>query len=90
MRKKISKRRRRESIALGARIIREGWIREPGWKRKDAGYEVKAEFNGLEIVSSGNDELDTYHLLLDFIKDEGFLSWITQNNYSQRELEIYL
>ena len=68
MRRKISKRKRKEAISLGAQILSEHWIREPGWKRKQIGYGVKAMFDGWTISSAGYDELDAYHLLLDCLK----------------------
>ena len=76
MRKKIAKRIRRQCIKGGMKIIREEFISEPGWKRKDCGMEVVAEFHGWKIVACGKDLLESYRMLAEEIKDE---QWYMQS-----------
>lgn len=68
MRRKISKRRRRRAILLGAEILKERWLSEPGWKRKDIGYGVDAKYKDWNILVCGYDELEAYRNLIECIK----------------------
>lgn len=63
MRRKIAKRKRRD-ILQRATIVKEEWIREPGWRRKDCAYVVEARCCGWKIFSPGYDELEAYKGLL--------------------------
>lgn len=65
MRRKISRRKRKEALARGVKIVREEWVREPGWKRKDIGYAVEGEYRGWKLVACGHDELEAFHGLME-------------------------
>lgn len=69
MRAKIAKRLRRECIRRGAVIKDEHFTKEPGWKRKDCGVCVIAEYGGWNMASIAYDYLCAYRMLLDEIKD---------------------
>ena len=88
MRRKISKRKRRDAIKSGLRIVSEQWVRKTGWARKDIGFSISGEYEGYKITCSGFDELEAYSMLLDFIKDEEMVRWITKNVCNQDSLEI--
>ena len=65
MRRKISRRKRKEALARGVKIVREEWVREPGWKRKDIGYAVEGEYRGWKLAACGHDELEAFHGLME-------------------------
>ena len=75
MRAKIANRLRRECVRRGAVIKDEHFTKEPGWKRKDCGVCVYAEYKGGKIVSIAHDYLEAYRMLLECIdwEDEGGL-----------------
>ena len=64
MRRKIARRVRKQIIRAGAKIKKEHWVKEPGWKRKDCGYSVDIEYCGWKIFACGFDKLETYRDLL--------------------------
>ncbi len=70
MRRKISKRIKKNATRLGATIVKERWVKRPELKRKEWGYSVIANYNGWSITSLGKDELDAYRGLLDTITDD--------------------
>ena len=57
MRRKIAKRLRRECLRNGIQITKEAFIREPGWKRKDCGYEINFIYRGWKVWCIGFDSL---------------------------------
>lgn len=69
MRKKIAKRLRRQCLRGGMEIIKEEFIREPGWKRKDCGVCVEVKYHGWTIAALGFDWLEAYRMLVDEIDD---------------------
>lgn len=75
MRAKIAKRLRRECLRRGVEIKREEFTKEPGWRRKDCGVCVNAEYKGGKIASIADDYLEAYRMLLECIDwiDEGGL-----------------
>ena len=70
MRRKIAKRKRRELLRYGATILEEGWIREPGWSRKDIGYGINFQYREWNCSCAGRDELEAYQDALWIIKNE--------------------
>ena len=69
MRRKISKRLKKNATRLGVTIVKERWLKYPKWKRKEWRYSVITNYNGWSITSLGKDELDAYRELLDTITD---------------------
>lgn len=65
MRNRFAKYKRSNLLRQGAKIITEKWIKEPGWKRKDIGYEVIFLYNGLEYHCASHDKLSAYQLALE-------------------------
>lgn len=60
MRRKIAKRLRRECMRDGIQITKEAFIREPGWKRKDCGYEINFVYRGWKVWCCGHDILQAW------------------------------
>ena len=81
MRRKIAKIRRREALTLGAEIEREFWSngdvdveapRLPKIRDKQSawGFVVYATYNGWHVRCIGNNELDAYQVLLEYMKND--------------------
>lgn len=60
MRKKFAMQKRRDLIRKGAKILHEGFVRQPGWRRKDCGYGVEFEYDGHNCLCGGDDMLEAY------------------------------
>lgn len=60
MRRKIAKRLRRECMRNGIQITKEAFICEPGWKRKDCGYEINFVYRGWKVWCCGHDILQAW------------------------------
>lgn len=70
MRRKFAKQIRHQILHLKKEILSEGWITEPGWKRKDVGYEVQVLHNGWTYLCSGRDELEAYKIALECVIED--------------------
>ena len=68
MRRKISKRLKRQCIKEGAVIIKEEFVREPCWRRKDCCFTAEVKFRGWTYFANGFDALEAYRCLLDDIR----------------------
>lgn len=64
MRRKIAKRKRREILAKGGVITKEGWLGPKSLPRKENGYEVEVRHNGWRIWAADYDELSSFHGIL--------------------------
>ena len=69
MRRKIAKRLRRQCLREGLEILEEGFVKEPGWKRKDCGYAAVFKYRGWEIHSCAFDMLEVYRWMLDDMRN---------------------
>ena len=67
MRRKIAKRLRRQCLREGLEILKEGFCKEPGWRRKDCGYAAVFKYRGWEIRACAFDMLEVYRWMLDDI-----------------------
>ena len=75
MRRKITKRKKKELVSLGAFNIREEYISEPDWRKKDRGWSIKYDYcqPGGDIwhyTVLGKDLLECYRLALEDIYNE--------------------
>lgn len=69
---RIAKRRRKDILRSGAKIISEGYIRERGWKRKDCGFGVKIEHpSGMIVSCAGRNPLAAYQIALEWALSDG-------------------
>lgn len=66
MRRKISKRKRREILARGGIFRNEGWFYTYSieGKKQRSGYEAHVQSNGWVILAGGRDELEAYKAVL--------------------------
>ena len=72
MRRKIAKRKKKELVTLGGFNIREKYISEPGWRKKDCGWKIKYDYcepdgNVWKYTVLGKDLLECYKLALEDI-----------------------
>lgn len=72
MRGKIAKKKRRELLNTGAVIIKEQFTGAKDAKRKDKGYCVSFNLNGVSVAVSGRDRLEVFKSCLESAENECF------------------
>ena len=75
MRRKIAKRLRREVLRMGAVIKEERWAEPKNVPRKENGYALRVVYRGWKIFSAGDDELESYRMVLDVMKHDCEEEW---------------
>lgn len=69
MRRKIAKRLKREIVKMGAVIQEDGWaVPRKSVPRKENGYIFKVMYRGYSIFAAGDDELESFRMVLDVMK----------------------
>lgn len=69
---RIAKRKRKQILKAGSKIIEEGHVRECGWKRKDCGFCVKIKHpSGLIATCCGKNPLSAYKMALEWALSDG-------------------
>lgn len=71
MRRKIAKRLKREIVRMGAVIQKDGWdVPRKSVLRKENGYIFKVMYRGWSIFAAGEDELESFRMVLDVMKHD--------------------
>ncbi len=71
MRRKIAKRLKREIVRMGAVIQKDGWdVPRKSVPRKENGYIFKVMYRGWSIFAAGDDELESFRMVLDVMKHD--------------------
>jgi len=71
MRRKIAKRLKREIVKMGAVIQKDGWdVPRKSVPRKENGYIFKVMYRGWSIFAAGEDELESFRMVLDVMKND--------------------
>ena len=70
MRNKIARRKRKELLSLGCVLKKEYFIKEPGWRRKDCGYEIEFNFRGCDWSICEWDKLACFKTAIQCVHEE--------------------